>query len=451
MKLFSKDKNLYKSFFGIWRMLVLNNVITLGVNLADNIMLGRFSEPALSGVTACNQLQFIFSQLIQGAGVTAVAVCSQYWGEGKTERIKKFSFGAFILCIFFSAVFFLSTAIFPQHVVGIFTNQQSYISEGVKYLRIIKYTYLVFALTNAFLFILRSVESVKIAFWVSVSTLFTNIGLNYVLIFGKLGFPSLGVEGAAYATLIARIFELVLVVIYIAFIDKKMKWRFSDIKLFDISEVKRYLKTCIPFVGADGLFGVSTALQTVILGHMSGPAIAANSISSTLYQLLKVASVGSAGASSVIIGKTIGEGRTDKLKEYVRTLQVIFLIIGVCTAVLLFALRLPIISFYTNVTKEARQLAEQFLLILCLVIMGMSYQMPTNTGIVRGGGDSKYVLIMDLISIWGIVLPVSFLAAFVWNWHPVAVIACLNADQIFKCIPAVIKVNRFRWVKKLTV
>ena len=181
---------------------------------------------------------------------------------------------------------------------------------------------------------------------------------------------------------------------------------------------------------------------------MADAAISANSVASTLFQVLKVASIGSAGAAAVIIGKTVGEGRIEKTKEYAKTLQMIFLGVGVLTGIALFLLRTPIISMY-KISEEAKILADGFLLVLCVTGIGTAYQMPTNTGIVRGGGDAKYVLRLDIISIWCIVLPLSAIAAFVLKWHPIAVIACLNADQVFKCIPAVIKCNRFNWMKKL--
>jgi Na+-driven multidrug efflux pump len=270
-----------------------------------------------------------------------------------------------------------------------------------------------------------------------------------VLIFGKLGFHAMGSEGAAIATLISRIIELIVVVVYIIVIDQKLRWKLEDLKKIEFPIFKVFLITCLPLVACDGLFGVSTALQTAILGHMQDAAISANAVASTLFQLLKVASVGSASAAAVIIGKTIGEGRIEKTKEYAKTMQLIFVGIGILTGISLFLLRIPIVSAY-KISNEAKELANGFLIVLSITGIGTAYQMPTNTGIVRGGGDAKYVLRMDLISIWGIVLPLSFLAAFVFHWHPVAVIACLNADQIFKSIPAVIKCNRFRWIKKLT-
>ncbi len=445
----TKEKSFYKNFFSLWIVLVLNNVIILGVNLADNIMLGNFTEAALSGATACNQLQFIFQQLILGIGNSMVMMGSQYWGQKNTGAVKKLASGALVCGLVIGGVMFLLATFIPEKMIMLFTSSEEFIAEGVTYLRIIKYTYPIFALTNVLLPTLRSVESVKIGFTVSIFTLVTNISLNYLLIFGKLGLPELGASGAALATLISRAVELIVVVFYIFFVDKKLKWEPHDFIRFDKALFKAFLVTCIPLVITDGLFGVSTALQTVILGHMEDAAISANSVASTLFQLLKVASVGSAGAAAVIIGRTVGEGRVEKTKEYARTMQLIFIGIGLLTGITLFLLRTPIISMY-KISDEAKALADGFLLVLSVTCIGTAYQMPTNTGIIRGGGDAKHVLVMDLISIWGIVLPISFLAAFVWNWHPIAVIACLNADQVFKCIPGFIKCNRFRWMKKLT-
>lgn len=446
----TKDRGFYSNFFSLWKILVLNNIIILGVNLADNIMLGRFNEFALGGATACNQVQFVFQQVILGLSNAVVVLGSQYWGEKRTGPIKKLSSAAVVLGIIFSAILFVFASVMPEKVVGLFTDSQKIIEEGVTYLSIIKYTYPVFALTNIILAILRSVESIKVGFYVSVITLVLNISLNYVLIFGKLGFSPLGAKGAAIATLIARVGELIFVIIYVLFIEKKIKWSASDLRHQDKSLVKKYCKTCIPFVITDGLFGVSTALQTVILGHMTEAALTANSVSTTLYQVLKVAAVGSASAAAVIIGKTIGEGKTiEKIKEYTKTLQIIFVLMGIATSIILFIVRIPIVSMY-NISDEAKSLANGFLLVLCVTCIGTAYQMPTNTGIIRGGGDSKFILIVDIISIWGIVLPLSFVAAFVWKWHPIAIIACLNADQIFKSVPAFIKANRYKWIRRLT-
>ena len=455
----TKDKSFYKDFFSVWSVLVLFNIITLGVNLLDNVMVSAYSEAAMAGVSAVNQVQFLFQQLMLGAGDAVVVLGSQYWGQQRTEPIKRFFVGALLLGTALSLLFFAISSITPAGVVYLFTDDPAIHAAGVEYLRVMKYSFLVFALTNLLLAVLRSVETVWIGFWVSVSTLLVNGGLNYLLIEGHWGFPRMGVTGAAIATLSARVMELVIVLVYILCLDKKLGWRVREFFRMDKLLVKDYLKLVRPFLVTSLMFGGAVMLQTVILGHMEetgvgGSTIAANSIASTLYQMLKVAIVGASSAAAVLIGKAIGSGRMDVIKSYAQTLQLMFVGIGVCTSTALFLLRVPIVNLYAaispDLSRETYEMALQFILVLCVTGFGTAYQMPVATGIIRGGGDAKFVLINDLVSIWGIVIPVSLLAAFVFEWPPVVVIACLNADQVFKCGAAGIKVNRYKWMKKLT-
>lgn len=443
------DRSFYKSFFFTWAMLVFQNVITLSVNLADNMMLGAYSETALSGVATVNQIQFIYQQLMMALGEGLVVFCSQYWGRRQTEPMKRIAATAMYAGLIVCILLFSFVSLFPDQVLGLFTTDTAIISEGKEYLNMIRYTYVFFAVTQILLATLRSVGVVKIAFILSVQTFFINCGINYLLIYGKFGMPRLGVTGAAIGTLAARIIECTVLILYVAKKENNLRLRFSDYLKINRVLVKDYLRITSPMLLTNGLWGVNTALQTVVLGHMSSAAIAANSAASNLYLMVKSLPIGAGSAASIIIGKTIGQGNIDLVKQYSKVLQKIFLCIGICAGVLLYFLRIPILSFY-QLSEETKAMANTFLIILSVVAVGMSYQMPTNTGIIRGGGDSAYVVKLDLISIWGIVIPLSFFMAFVVKASPAVVVCCLNADQIFKCIPSFIKVNYGNWVKKLT-
>ena len=445
----TRDKSFYKQFFSLYWVLVLHNIIILGVNRADNIMIGSYSETALSGVGAINQVQFVFQQIVMSAGSGLVALSSQYWGQGRTREIKILSACAMSVGVVTSVLLFTLALFVPEKIVGIFTPSTDIIAEGVRYIEIIKFTYPIFAITNLLLASLRSVETVKIGFYVSLVTLVTNCSINFVLIEGRFGAPEMGVRGAAIGTLAARILELVIVAVYVFFVDKKLRLKVVDLFSFEKKLLHDYAKTAFPIILVGAMFGVNTALQSVILGHMSDNAIAANSMASTLYQTLKVAAVGASSATAVIVGKTIGMGDMKKLKEYVKTLQVMFVCIGVAISTTMFFVRTPILSLY-DLSPETYRLADSFLLVLCVTGFGMAYQMPTIVGIIQGGGDGMFVVKNDFVSLYCIVLPLSFLAAFVFKWSPVAVVLCLNLDQIFKGIPGFIKVNRYTWVKKLT-
>lgn len=443
------DTLFYRNFFSIYIVLVLQNVVTLSVNLADNMMLGAYSETALSGVAAVNQIQFIYQQLLTALGEGLVIFCSQYWGQRRTEPMKKIAAGAMWAGLGVAVILFTLVSIFPYQTMGIFTTEQAIIKEGVRYLVIIRFTYFFFAITQILLATMRSVELVKIAFGLSVITFFINCGINYVLIYGHFGAPEMGAAGAAIGTLAARIIELTVLLFYIRKKETNLRLRPGDYFHLDKALCRDYFKITAPMLVVQGLWGINTALQTVILGHMTAAAIAANSVASTIFLMVKSMAVGAASTASVIIGKTIGTGDIPLVKHYARLMQRMFLIIGVVSGLILFVIRIPLLRFY-DLAPATKDMANTFLMILSVVIVGMSYQMPTNNGIIRGGGNAMFVVKMDLISIWGIVIPLSFIMAFVVKASPAVVVCCLNADQIFKCIPAFLESHYGNWIRKLT-
>ena len=444
-----KNKTFYRNFFSIYIALVLQNVVTLSVNLADNMMLGAYSETSLAGVAAVNQIQFVYQQFLLALGDGLVIFCSQYWGKRQTAPMKKIAATAMHAGLLIAIALFVLVSLFSRQAVGIFTTDGPIIGEGVRYLRIIRFTYLFFAVTQLLLAALRSAETVRIAFQLSILTFFINCGINYVLIFGNFGAPRMGVCGAAVGTLIARMIECAVLIAYIAKKDKNLNLKLKDYLQFDRVLAKDYFKVTAPMLFVQGLWGVNTALQTVILGHMKATAIAANSVASNLFLMVKSTAVGASSAASVIIGKTIGTGDIARVKEYSGRLQKMFIVIGVLSGIFLFFIRIPVLGLY-DLQPATKEMANAFLIILSVVCVGMSYQMPTNNGIIRGGGNAMFVVKMDLVSIWMIVLPLSFIMAFVVKASPIVVVCCLNADQIFKCVPAFLESHYGNWIRKLT-
>lgn len=442
-------KNFYRNFLKLCSMLVLQNVVTLSVNLADNIMLGAFSETALSGVTTVNQVQFVFQQLLMALGDGLVIFGSQYWGKKETKPVRKISAWAMCTGIFIALILFILASFFPRQLLGLFTTDQTIIEAGLSYLAIIRFTYFFFAVTQILLATLRCVEIAGIAFGLSVMTLIINCSINWILIYGHFGAPRMGAAGAAVGTLTARIAEICVLITYIS---KKQSWigiRIQDYLQADWKFGRKYYKVVCPLLVIQGLWGVNTALQTAILGHMTAAAIAANSAASNLFLMVKSAAVGAASAASVTMGKTIGSGDLKLAKLYSKKLQKLFVAMGIICGVLLFFIRIPVLSLY-QLSPETREMANTFLMILSVVMVGMSYQMPTNGGIIRGSGSIAYSMKVDLISTWAIVIPLSMFMAFVVKASPAIVVCCLNADQIFKCVPAFLKCNYGHWIKTMT-
>lgn len=418
MSLFVKDKHFYKQFFFLTASIALQNVIAFSVNLADNLMLGAYSETALSGVALVNQIQFLLQMITMGVGEGIIVFASQYWGKQETGPIQKITaigmrIGVIMAFGMFCAAFFAS-----RFCLGLFTGEQAVIAEGVKYLQIICFSYVLFAITNILLAALRSVETVKIGFLVSLSTLCINVCLNYVLIYGNFGAPRMGVRGAAVATLTARCVELLIMLVYIGFADKKIKLRPRHFLRLSAPLLADYAKGGTPVILSNAMWGVAMAVQTAILGHLSQTVIAANSIATTVFQIVSVICYGAASAAAVLIGKTVGSGSSlEKIKGYTKTLQALFVAIGLATGLTLFFAKDAILQFYA-VSPETKQLAAWFITILSVSVCGTSYQVACLTGIVRGGGDTKFVLYNDALFMWLIVIPSAALSAYVFHFRP---------------------------------
>lgn len=445
----TKDKSFYRSFLLLAFTLMMEQAVVLSVNLSDNIMLGGYSETALSGVAAVNQIQFVLQQLVFGVSNGIVVLGSQYWGQKKTEPIRRLIAAGFWCAAVIIALLFFYVSFFPHFAVGMFTDDEAIIEQGVAYLGIIRFSYPFFAVTTVFLGGLRTVEKVRISLDVSLVALVVNCSINYMLIFGRCGFPRMGARGAAVGTLIARMVECAVVTVYLLRRDKLLRFHLRDLLRVDRALFRGYLRVSLPILFSSLLWGCNTALQTVILGHMSSSAIAAHSISSTVFLFLKAASVGSASAAAVLIGKTVGSGDRKKVREYTRTLQVLFVGIGLVMGGILYGVRGPLLGLYA-LSPETHRLAGRFMAVESTVLVFMSYEMCVNTGVICGGGDTRFVMLLDLVAVWCVEVPLSLAAAFVWKLSPVLVLIFLNCDQYLKCIPAAIYCNSYRWIRTLT-
>lgn len=427
----------------------LQQLAALMVNMVDNIMLGSYTELALSGATLVNQIQFMLQSFVSGIGTGVAVLGAQYWGKGQVDPIRRITSVGLKFGVIIGLIFFLVTLLIPQSVLGLFTSDRNVVAEGLKYLRIMCWTYIVYAVSNTLMYSLQSVETAFVGTVMSVSTILINMCLNYCLIFGHFGLPELGIVGAAIATLTSRVVELVIILVYLRFIDRKLKMRPRHLLNLDFGFLGDYVKVSLPVVVTGGLWGVAQAAQTSILGHISAETIAANSIATVVYQLFIVVGMASTSASSVTIGKTIGEGNVQLVRPYARSLQCIFLVLGTVSMILIFLCKDWIISIY-SVSAETARLANQFLTVQGLTAICSCYQYPVGAGIIAGGGNTKYAAIMDTCFIWLFCIPMSYLSAFVWNLPPVATYAFLKADQVIKCVPNAIYCNRFTWIRELT-
>ncbi len=450
MRLFVREKSFYKTFLVITCSIALQNIIVYSVNMADNIMLGIYNELSLSAVAIANQIQFLLQMLVVGIGSGVMIISSRYWGKKDTTIIKKAVGVGMIFAVSIAIILFLSVMFFSKNILSLLTNEEEVISECIRYIHIVCFSYVFFAITNIFISALRSVETVKIGFIVSAIAFCINVFLNYVFIYGNFGAPELGIRGAAIATLTARIVECIIVVGYVKIGDKKLMIKIREMFKFDKEFFVNFLKVTIPVASGDALWGIAITVQSAIIGHMGATAIAANSIAVVMFQILTVLCFGAANATAVIIGKTIGENKIEKANQYARTMQVLYIIIGIFAGAILFFSKDIILSFYL-VSDQTKELTREFVTVISVFTVITSYETSVIIGILRGGGSAKFGLFMDLFSMWFVAIPISLVAAFVFHFPPAVVYICLRLNQLVNAVVGFVKVNKGQWIERLAV
>ena len=447
-----KDKSFYKMLIFIGLPVAFQSLISLGVVFLDNIMVGKIpvnTEIAIASVAQANVITTLFAFFIKGLSGGAALMISQYWGKRDLERIKIifsiiFTIGASIAVIVFSLVFF-----FPTGVMKIVTNSPDVIREGSKYIKIVCFSYIFYTLSETFIAMLRCVEIVKITLYISISSLFVNLFFNYALIFGKFGFPEMGIEGAAIATVIARATEFSIMAIFTFKIQKRIALKIRDLFRYAKFMWIDYAKYGLPIMIGDMQWGLVGVLRAIVIGRLDEQMIAANNIAEIIMSLAGIFTVGLGSAACVIIGKTVGAKEYDKTRQYSNTLQILFASFGGVMCLLLFFARIPLVSFY-NIAEDTKNLAMTFIGIGSFTLLGTFYHATCFTGINRGAGDSRFVFKVDMICGWLIVLPLTYLSAIVLEAPLPIVFLCTRIDQCFKWVIAFFRLRGNKWIRNVT-
>ena len=322
-------RKFYKTVLALVVPMALQNLINVGVTAADVIMLGAVGEKALSGASLAGQIQYIMTLFLFGLTSGATVLTAQYWGKGDRDAIEKILGMAVKAAVCVTALFTVSALAVPELLMQVFTNDPVVVSEGVKYLRIVAFTYIMMGVTQAYLYIMRSVERVVVATVVYLLSLICNIIMNAIFIFGLLGLPKMGVAGAALGTLCARILEVVLVAIYARLFNREIRLRFKYVLHTDKILFSDFMRYALPVVVNEVLWGLGTAANTAILGHMGSAAVAANSVAQVARQLATVVSFGLSSAAAIYLGKTIGEKKTEYAKAYAKRFLILLSLIHI--------------------------------------------------------------------------------------------------------------------------
>ena len=447
--LIAKEKNFYKLLFSIALPIALQNLINFAVGMLDTLMLGRLGEVQLSAAAIGNNLFFILMILTFGLAGGSNIMISQYWGKEDVKSIHKILSIMYRVCIAMTIVFIFIAIVFPKVFMSIYTTDIKVIEEGVDYLRIVAIGYIFYSLTSCTIMMLRSVKTVKISLLVYSISLVVNGFFNWVFIFGNFGAPALGIKGAAIGTVIARVIEFVIVMIFMASYENKISLRFKHLIKVDKIIFKDFRTNCTPVMFNELLWSTGSTMISIIIGRLGTEVIAANSINNVAFQFVTVFAFGLSSAASVVIGNTIGEGNEHKAKEYAFTIGVISIAMGIIAAIVIYFIRPIIVDFY-NVSELTKFKAMEIMSVTSIIVIFQILGVNLMMGVLRGGGDAKFVLINDLLFMWTVAIPMGFVSAFIFKWPITVVFFIMKSDEILKSLIAVGRVISGKWIRNVT-
>jgi len=446
MKLFVRDKQFYRKALVLAVPVTLQSVINIGVNMVDTIMVGKFGEAQLSGASQANQFVMLFHILCMGMGMGAAVMTSQFWGRQDIPSLKKVISIMLRICVAISLVFTIAGFFFPHQILRIYSPEAAIIENGAKYLKIVALTFIMMGLSTTITLVLRTVNSVRVPLISSIAAFFINIFFNWVFMFGKLGAPRLEIVGAAIGTLISRIVELVIILGYFLVVEKKIHYRVKDFFMKCSDLIKSYVHYSVPVIISDLLLALGNNIVAIVMGHIGSSFVSANTITMVTVQISTVFIQGMSNASCVITGQTLGEGRADDAFNQGITFTALSAIIGVLAGLLITAISPFIISFY-EITEETRAIAQELMIAVAFIVVFQSIGSVMTKGVLRGGGDTKFLMVADVLFLWVASVSLGMLAAFVFHWSPFVIYTFLKIDHILKSIWCFFRMKSRKWIK----
>lgn len=446
-KFFVKDKQFYWTVLAIAIPVALQQVINLGVNLADQIMIGSFGEMQISACSLANQFYFIYNILCLGISGGACVLTAQYWGADNRHRVKETMSLVLWITAILSVFFAVFSLLFPSQIMRIYTSDPGIIEYGDRYLRIMALVYFIHGTAIIAISILRTVGVIKLGLVISCISFFVNIFFNYVFIFGKFGFPRMEIAGAAVGTLIARGVEFLITFIYLMKIESQLKYRLKDLFMkIDRALIKEYVKIGSPVIVSDGLLTFGNNALAMIMGRMGSSMVSAYAICNVTVQISTVFISGISSASSVITGNTIGKGEPEKALTQGYTFFSLSVLVGILGAFLIKLISPTIIGFY-SITEETIVVTNQLMNAVILIVIFQCIQGVMTKGVLRGGGDTKFLMVADILFLWVASIPLGYLTGLVWNLSPFIVYICLRIDFVMKSFWCLSRLRSKKWIR----
>ena len=441
-----RKRSLRKEIVRLAFPIALQQFMTALVGACDAIMLGKLSQDAMSAVSLATQVTFVFNLFMFAFMAGENMFVAQYYGKGDYTGISQVFSLVTKICGCIAVVFLAGTLFFPEQLMRILTNEETLIVLGSEYLRVIGISYVISGIAQTFLAIMKNCGAVNMSTLINGVMVILNIALNAVFIFGLSGFPKMGIKGAALATVLATVVQFLWSVGYVLCRIRAVKFslRSCEKKLFG-----RFWQKTVPLLINNLAWGIGFSMYSVIMGHLGTDAVAANGIANISKNLVVCFCLGLGNAGSIIVGNRLGADRLQEAKEVGETLTKTAIIAGIVSGLVLIALS-PFITKMVDLTPTARGYLQKMLLISSYYIAGKSVNCMTIGGIFAAGGDSKFGMLCDSVTLWCITVPLGCICAFILKLPVMVVYFVLNLDEIIK-LPVVYKhYKKYKWIKNLT-
>ena len=441
-----RKRSLRKEIVRLALPIALQQFMTALVGACDAIMLGKLSQDAMSAVSLATQVTFVFNLFMFAFMAGENMFVAQYYGKGDYKGISQVFSLVTKICGCIAVVFLAGSLFFPEQLMRILTNEETLIVLGSEYLRVIGISYVFSGIAQTFLAIMKNCGAVNMSTLINGVMVILNIALNAVFIFGLSGFPKMGIKGAALATVLATVVQFLWSVGYVLCRIRAVKFslRSCEKKLFG-----RFWQKTVPLLINNLAWGIGFSMYSVIMGHLGTDAVAANGIANISKNLVVCFCLGLGNAGSIIVGNRLGADRLQEAKEVGETLTKTAIIAGIVSGLVLIALS-PFITKMVDLTPTARGYLQKMLLISSYYIAGKSVNCMTIGGIFAAGGDSKFGMLCDSVTLWCIIVPLGCICAFILKLPVMVVYFVLNLDEIIK-LPVVYKhYKKYKWIKNLT-
>ncbi len=445
-RLFVKEKSFYKLILSIAVPVVLQNMITIGVNIMDTLMLGNYGEVQLSASSLANEFINIYHIMCMGMSMGAAVLTAQYYGAGNNPSLKKIVTIVLRMGLVIAAAFTVVTLLFPEELMRLYTPDEAVIEKGVLYFRISAVTYVLLGVSLILTNILRTVHQVRFPLVLSIVTFFVNVFFNWVFIYGRLGAPEMQIEGAALGTVIARLVECGSLVTYFFVFDKRIGYRIKDLFMKCGDHVRVYITYAIPVMVSDTLLALGNSAVSIIMGHIGASFVAANSIISQTVRLSTVFNQGLSSASSVITGNTLGKGERDKAYHQGMTFLCLSILIGLAAAIIILLIS-PLLVESFNITQETKDIAYQLMASVSVMMVFQTVQSVLTKGVLRGGGDTRFLMLADILFLWLASIPLGYLCGLVWHLSPFWIYAALKIDWVIKSVWCIFRLRSKKWIR----